>query len=63
VRGRELGRVGWGKGGGAREGARPEMAQPGGEKVFSIFFSIFYVLFLFSISISFIPFSFEQIIS
>jgi hypothetical protein len=44
--------MGRGKGG---EGAGPETAQPGGgKKVFS---------FLFSISISFIPFSFEQIIS
>jgi hypothetical protein len=54
ARGRELGHVGRGKGGGAREGARPEMAQPGGEDFFpfSFLFSIsyFYFLFLFLLS-------------
>jgi hypothetical protein len=59
ARGRETGRVGWG-GRGAREGVGPETAHPRGEG-FSFFFSIFYFLFLFYIS--FIPFSFEQIIS
>jgi hypothetical protein len=58
VRGRELGRLGRGRGRGAREGAGPETGQPGGEG-FPFFFSIFYFLFLFS----FISFSFEQIIS
>jgi hypothetical protein len=63
---------------GTREGARPcglgeggrraggswaGNGPTGGRRVFSFFFSIFYFLFLFSISISFIPFSFEQIIS
>ncbi len=46
VRGRELDRVGQGTGGGAREGAGPEMAQPG-EKVLFLF--LFYFLFLISI--------------
>jgi hypothetical protein len=45
ARGRELGRMGRGQGG-AREGAGPETAQPGGE-VFSFFFSIFYFLSIF----------------
>jgi hypothetical protein len=44
----------------AREGVGPETAQPRGGG-FSFFFSI--LSFRFSISISFIPFSFEQIIS
>jgi hypothetical protein len=62
VRGRELGRVGRGRGRGAREGAGLETAQPGGRRFFLF---LFYFLFLISFyfSISFISFSFEQIIS
>jgi hypothetical protein len=58
VRGRELGRVGRG-GQGAREGARLETAQPGGE---GFFLFLFYFLFLISI-FYFYFFAFEQIIS
>jgi hypothetical protein len=51
VRGRELGRVGRGKG--AREGGGPETAQPGGRRVFLFLFYFlfpFYFIFLFLLS-------------
>jgi hypothetical protein len=49
-----------GRGRGTREGVGPETAQPRGEGIPFSFFSFY---FLFLISISYISFSFDQIIS